>query len=1234
MLIESPKKFIGLHSHSTFSVGDAIGRPQDHIDFAMANEMDALALTDHGNMAGFSHQQVYVDKLKKKGINFKGIAGVEAYYIPSLDTWHELYAQAKTNGTLKPKAVKKGKPVPGDELASTEADLEAIKEDKDDEEDGGTIVENEEESKSNKYNNPLKARSHLVLLAKNSEGLKSIFRIVSDSAIDGFYNVPRVDMKSLRENANGNIIATTACVAGFPARIIFNNQPQDIDWKDWKPNNVNFEKIQGELAEAIKGFQEALGPENYYLEMQFNKLGAQHLVNMHLIEAAKRTGAKLVVTCDAHYSNPKHWKEREIYKALSWHGVNKDPLPESVEDLKCELYPKNASQVWDTFLKTADGYDFYDPQVVKEAIERTHEIAHDQIGDVKADRSVKLPALTKLVPKDDLERIRKDLGEEKGSDDEAVAFRELKELAIKGLKWRKTTSQPYIDRLKEELDVIKHLKLSRYFLTYYWIMDVVTKQQLTGPGRGSAAGSLLAYVLNITQVDAVKHGTLFARFLNKFKAGMADIDSDFSDREEAVKIISEFFGAENVIPVSNFAQLQLASLCKDLARLFDVPFELVNSYTYKMRSEAMAVAKQRPGFDAQVWDFTLEVAQADSPSYNEFVKEMEAYPAFHAALTVLFKQMRTVSKHAGGVIITEDARSGMPLLKAKGGIQTPWPEGLANRHLEDFGLLKFDILGLGTLRMFEDCIRKILKKQGIKHPTFAQVKDWYEKHLHPDNNEMDDQNVYKHVFWDSNYAGIFQFVQPNTQAFMAQMKPTSVYDIAIATSIFRPGPLAAGVDKMFLQNRLNPDDVKYKTPLLKEVYANTSGLLVFQEQLQMTYHKLAGVPLEQTDGVRKAFTKKDMSNKAKAAADRDKLRTEFADKCLSVNGIDPAISNDIFDEMEKLVAYSFNFSHALSYGMISYMCAYLLTYHADEWITTYIDYCTTEKGTVAGKEDPKVIAIQEARQLGYEISKPDINISEYEFTNDPRNLKSLVPSMASLKYVGKMALGEIKQYRPYRTVEDLVVNPDNTWRHSKFNKRSLETLIKLEALDSMELVGPDKTFRTYKEMYDILVVGYDKLKSTSNKKKNNDVSAMLKDKIAEYRTQHPEPSDWTTKDKIDFSSELAGTVDINLVLPPGIRSQLKDMKIKSIDEWTTKGSYWAIVSEAKVAVTKTGKPYLRMKLFADSAEQYNCFVWNYKNKGDNIPHQYDVVAGMFDKSNFGLSTWEGKFYKLNEEARG
>ena len=301
-----------------------------------------------------------------------------------------------------------------------------------------------------------------------------------------------------------------------------------------------------------------------------------------------------------------------------------------------------------------------------------------------------------------------------------------------------------------------------------------------------------------------------------------DIDSDFSDRDKAVKLLIEFFGAENVIPVSNFAQLQLRSLIKDVARLHDLPFDEINSATGKIEAEVLAAKKTEPGFDRGVWVLTFEDAMTHSESFQNL---METHPEFQGTIQVLFKQMRGLSRHAGGVIITENSREGMPLIKAGGELQTPWPEGVNFRHLEEFGLLKFDILGLGTLRMFENCVRRILQKQGNKHPTFKQIKDWFWDNLHPDSNPMTDPKVFENVFWNGNYTGIFQFINDKTQNFMRQMKPASVTDIAVATSIFRPGPLSLKVDQRFLNNRENPESVVYKHPLQEEIFKETSGCL-------------------------------------------------------------------------------------------------------------------------------------------------------------------------------------------------------------------------------------------------------------------------------------------------------------------------------------------------------------------------------------------------------------------------
>jgi len=1219
-----------------FSLGDAIGLPQDHIDFAISNEMDALALTDHGNMNGFSHQYMHNKKLQSKGVNFKAIPGVEAYFIPSLREWNllkeqkaGLSKQLKTNSKIKLESFDSI----GDSLLDTKNDLEEISPSvskEDEESNNGTIVENEEESKTIKHKDPLRQRSHLVLLPKNSNGLKSLFKIVSTSYVDGMFYFPRIDFDILKKECKGDIIALSSCVAGFDSKIIFDNQIEQ-DWNNYKPNDDNFELIQRKLKDSIEEFKDALGEENYYLELQFNKLGAQHLKNYHIIEAAKRTNTKLVVTCDAHYSNPSHWRERELYKAMAWMSKNKGQvdasmLPQKIEDLKCELYPKNAQQVWKTYLEEKEKYSFYDDDLICDAIERTHEIAHEQIGNVDIDRSVKLPRLNKLVTETEYDLLLKEYGSETAEED--LAFKELIKLAKYGLINRKKhKEQNYIDRLKLELDVIKHLKLSKYFLTYAKIMELTSKEMLLGNARGSAGGSLLSYLLGITQMDPIRFGLLFERFLSKKKASNADIDSDFADRERALEIIREYFGEENVVAVSNFAQLQVASLIKDLSRVYNVPFDIVNQYTSRMRNEALEVAKQEPGFDAAVWQFTLEVAEKDSVSYREFMEFMKDYPEFQEALFVLFKQMKAISRHAGGVVITDQVFENMPVIKSGKHLQSAWPEGLNYRHLEYFGFLKFDVLGLGTLRIFENTIKKIIRKEtGKKTVTFEQIKTWFYDKLHPDNNALDDMKVYENVYWNKNYAGVFQFVQENVQEFMAKMKPTNIIDIAIATSLFRPGPLGIGADKLYLKNRANSESIIYKHPLLKNVYKETSGLMVFQEQLQMIYSQLAGVPLDETDSVRKAFTKKDIANKEKTIKDIQLLRDDFIDKCKTVNNIDSSISGDIFDGMEKFVAYSFNKSHAVAYAITSYQCAWFLTYYPDEWTTSYIDYCINDKGKAAGKEDPKSIALKEATRLGYKLGKPDINYSTHEYICKDN---VMIPSITSLKNVGKTVLYELDDNRPYKTIEDLLWKQEGgeeVWKHSKFNKRALSALIQMEAFDSMDIVGPDKVFKNYKQMHSVLFDKSDELKKAISRKKNRNHKELLQQYITEVQGME----DWTRQERLKIKKEIAGMDDMSLIVTPEMREFIFKNDIDPIENWNSKDSiYWAIVVSTTVAVTKTEKKYLKIRLKSENGSEIFCNIWNYKASENNL-NANDLVVGSFDKNNYGLSTFLSKIYKLNQ----
>lgn len=1392
-LMREPKKFVGLHSHSTFSTFDAIGTPQDHVEFAIKNGADALALTDHGNMNGFSHQYVHAEKLKKKGVNFKAIHGIEAYFVPSLESWKNSYEANKQAAAIERDRAKREKAKPrgnnedaeilrieggvGNDMFSTETDLadaaiENLAFNVDDEE-GGTVMEDEEASKSNKIKDPIKrAPAHLVLLAKNTDGLKQLFSLVSDSASVGSFNgYPRVDLHMLEKYSKGNIIALSACVAGWPSKIIFNHQ-KEPDWNLWLPNEDNFEIIQAELAEYIQAFQASLGKENYYLELQFNRLGAQHLVNQHLIEASKRTGAPLVVTCDAHYSDPSHWREREIYKLLNPKFMksqddNAKKIPQRIDELKCELYPKNAEQVWTSYKSYTEDYSFYDDDIIREAIERTHDIAHQQIGDCQPSRSVKLPAINKIVDDTKLQVLRGQLGEDATED--AIAFREVKNLAIEGLRHRKLlSSQTHIDRLKYELEVIYALKFAKYFLTYYHIMKICGEHMLLGNARGSAGGSLLAYVLNITQMDPIKHELLFERFMTRTKKSFPDIDSDFSDREKAVHLLQDYFGEENVIPVSNFAALKPLSLIKDLSKLYKVPFEIVNRYTKGMIPEVMAVMKGEPGFDAAQFELTFQDLAEHSPSFQEFMKTVTSeFDGFKTTLDVLWKQQRTVGRHAGGVIITTNAKESMPLIKAKGGLQTPWPEGLAARHLEDFGLLKFDVLGLGTLRIFEETIRRILKKEGSLYPVQADINKWFFDNLHPDNNEMDDPTVYKNVYWDSKYAGIFQFVKANVQKFMQQMRPKSILDIAIATSIFRPGPMGLGAHNIFLNNRQHPEKVYYAHPVLEQILGPTSGLLIFQEQLQLIVNKLSGMHLDDTDSIRKAFTKKDKSNAEKQAKEIKALGEKFVEDSVKHSGITENQAETVWEDFKKWTAYGFNRtliqttliptytqdgcfvatkqikdigegewlrsrdeatkkdifvrviarhdhgflplfkfrfnrqevtctfdhkfrvldgrmlpiwvilqerlsiigsdyctdtgvsnfervkpnqtydlevdhvdhqfylenglltsnSHAMAYAITSYQCAWLLTYYPDEWIASYLDFATVGKGKTASGEDPKSVAITEATSLGYKLMKPDINISEETFVVHD---KCLIPSFSAIKGVGVAALREIEQHRPYSDIKDLVINPDGKWRHSKFNKRAFQSLIKTGAFASMDLVGPGKTFANYKQMHTVFIDNHDLLKRIASRKKNNDVVAELNRLIELVTTQQPE--DWTLEEKVEFSRELTGQVDISLIISPKILKLFANLNLTSVDTMEDDSIlYWAIVDSCVVDKTSTGKEFLRLSFHGESGVKRNCKVWNYNSHKDPVYKANDIIVGKFEIDDWGIKTMSKNIKVLAEK---
>lgn len=482
----------------------------------MDNGIDAHAITEHGNCNSYAHAQLWVEDWNKKNGDrpFKYIPGVEAYFHPDLEQWARDKAAAD-----KAKIDKKEAKLLASQQEKYQTKLIAVVDNNDETEDidmsNALVVENEDESKSTKHFNPVNRRHHLVLLPKSQKGLLKIFSAVSESYLNGFYRFPRIDSRVLREaGKDGDIVATSACIGGPCAFSVF-QELQKIKFDDMDQRLLDdhalLEKCINAVGNSYQSIVDCVGEGNYYLELQFNKLPAQNLVNRAIIEFARRSGItqQLIVTCDAHYYNPEVWKERELYKKLgfmNYAAYSPDSLPRSKDDLKCELYPKNASQVWDEYKLAKDGTNFYDDELIKGAIERTHDIAHGVIGHVPPDRTPKFPN-KKLIPE----------GEK--------SFNYLVKLCKDGLiKRGLDDKQEYVDRLKEELNVIKQMKNSDYFISYQKIMALARTVVLSGPARGSGGGSLVNYVLYITDLDPIKWDLPFARFLSVWRQGAPDID--------------------------------------------------------------------------------------------------------------------------------------------------------------------------------------------------------------------------------------------------------------------------------------------------------------------------------------------------------------------------------------------------------------------------------------------------------------------------------------------------------------------------------------------------------------------------------------------------------------------------------------------------------------------------------------------------------------------------------------
>jgi len=1131
--------FVGLHAHSVAgSPFDALGYPDEHMDFAYDNGMDALALTDHGNANGLAGQVLHAKKMQKEGKNFKPIFGVEAYFIPSVANWKEDYERIKAE-------------------AKNKSEYEA--------EQSGTTVENEASKK--KMKSVLNRRRHLILLAQSQEGLQNIFKMISTSYVgDNFYRYPRVDYALLKKYNKG-VIAASACLGGVYAGNYWENREEGAD------------AILDAMRKTTQKMQSIFG-DRWYGELQWNNVPEQHELNQYIIQMHHEFGIELISTADSHYYNPEVWKDRELYKRLGWLGKGRpdylsEELPVSVEEIGYELYPKNGDQMWESYKHYSKlcGVE-YDDELVKASIARTHDIAHRRIESFLPDNTVRLPDF--VVPE----------GSNAGQTLAALCVEGLRSLGLEN-------NTEYAERLRYEVDIIDDRGFSKYFLTMKAISDMAVEKQLVGPGRGSAAGSLVSYVLGITQVDPIKYGLQFERFLTKGGSGYPDIDYDVSDPMVLKEHLIDQWGDDTVVPITNWNTLQLRSLIKDISKFYGIEFTEVNNVTSKMVHEATPLAKKAHGITAGVYAPTFEELMMYSETLQKFLQK---YPHIKTHVEALYGQTRSASRHAGGVVIGERLDEWMPLINSGGVRQTPWSEGQNVRHLEPMGFIKFDILGLASLRMVEGAIERILRRHhGVKSPTFEQIKSFYDEHLHPDKIDLDDSEVWQNIFHEGKWAGIFQFTEGGAQSFCKNAKPDNITDLAAITSIYRPGPLSAGVDKMFIGAKQEPDEVEYLNDTVRSVTEETYGFLIFQEQIAMLAHKLGkDLTLDEGNKLRKLLTKK---GTGAVVEEKDKIFQKFKTGCVE-KGMLESEARELWQTFEYFSGYGFNKSHAVSYCILSYQCAWLLNYYPAEWLAAFLD---------KEPETRKERAIATAKSLGYKVEPLNVNTSGTVWEIDETG-HTLIQPLTSIKGLGDKAIEQIINHRPFDTIEEFLFHPEIVY--SKLNKKSIHALTLAQAMNDLV----DDRFSGLKHFYSAVAV------DRPRKPKN------LEENIVKYEPE----GDFSEEEKLEYLVSLTGVFPISSVVTTRVRQKLDELYIPPISEFDPDlGVTWFIPRECKLKKSKNGKNFYVVKVIDDNNETTTIRCWGVDPDKDVVHINRPYMARLKYDPNWGFSTFSvRKMFKL------
>ena len=861
--------------------------------------------------------------------------------------------------------------------------------------------------------------NHLILLAKNKQGYKNLTKLSTLGHTEGFYYKPRIDLELLRKYREG-LVCTSACAGGVVAADLINN---------------DYDKAR----ETAKTYKDIFG-EDFYLEVQDHKIEVEKAVLVGMPKLSRELGIKLVATNDCHYIEKEHAIAHNILLLLA------DKTGRDYRDLRYKtdhIYFKSQDEMKALF------------KDYKGAIENTLEI--DSKIDLKLDPDgYHFPNFP--IPEDSSAETL----------DEYLVI-----LAGEGLHKIFGKVTPEIkERFDFEISTIKQMGFAGYFLIVQDFINAAKKNNIpVGPGRGSVAGSLVAYTLGITKIDPLKYNLLFERFLNPARKSLPDIDIDFADdkRNDVIEYVREKYGSECVSQIITFNRLSSKMVLRDVARVLNIPIPTVNNIT-----------KHIPSKFGKVFTIDEAINKVPELKYLKTTKEPELQNLIKYA-KVLEGMNRNASKHAAGVVICpEEISNFVPLANAVN--QTEVVTQYNMKDIEQAGLLKMDFLGLRTLTIIRDTIKLIKQNHNVE--------------IDIDKIPLDDEKTYQ-LFSNGQTTGVFQFESPPMREYLKKLRSSSINDLAAMNALYRPGPME--FINEFIERKFGKTKVAYLHPLLEQILKETYGIIVYQEQVIQIANIIGGMSLAEADLLRRAMGKKDLKA-------MKRLKKQFLEGAVK-NGIKISVAEKIVENIEKFANYGFNKSHAVAYSLVAYQTAYLKAHYTPEFLAANL---TNE----FGNSDKVSAFLEDCRKLQIEVLPPNVNNPSVNFNVENRKIRF---GMSAIKNVGIPSVEEIIKVRKntnqnFTSIFDFCSKVDTRI----VNKRGVEGLVLAGAFDSVN----NNRAALFASVESALEFGH----KVQNSKITSE-NSLFSDSQEDLEIKPPQLKNiekWSTKEKLSKEREVTG----------------------------------------------------------------------------------------------------------------